>query len=126
MSRIPLLSAAVVSAGITNGVSAQWMVINLNPTPATETLARGIHAGQQVGQAAIAGHPIAILWNGTADSWVSLNPRGSIYSTAHAVHNGHQVGWTMVAGIAHASLWSSTADSWVDLHPNGADYSEAF
>jgi hypothetical protein len=59
----------------------------------------------------------AILWNGTAASYVDLNPVGFIRSYALGTNGTQQVGWGLVTdtGSSQALLWSGTADSCVNL-----------
>jgi hypothetical protein len=92
-------------------------VINLHPEGATSSEAYGVSRGQQVGRALFDGVWCAILWNGSADSWVNLTPAGMEWSEAYSVHCGQQVGIVQVHGMSRAILWNGSADSWVDLTP---------
>ena len=85
--------------------------------------AYGIWGDQQVG----VGHifdPIrlvthALLWNGTADSFIDLHPAGFERSIAYAVAGNLQVGsanGAATGGMNQARLWHGSADSIVDLH----------
>ncbi len=105
-----------------------WTVVRLHPAGATGSLAKAVGGGQQVGQTydhsgTVSSH--AVVWSGTAASWVDLNPAGSVWSSADAVDGGQQVGYAVVSGVSRASLWSGTAASRVDLHPAGAESSWA-
>ncbi len=77
----------------------------------------------------------ALLWNGSADSYVDLNPSGFTESIASATNGVQQVGtgWRPEFGLTsgtsenfHALLWNSAADSFVDLHPSGFARSYGF
>src|SRR6185503_6525735 len=81
------------------------------------SIARDVWGGEQTGYAIVGGDIHAVLWHGTAASWIDLNPVGSPESFAYAVHAGRQVGSAKVGGVDHACLWTGTAESWVDLHP---------
>lgn len=97
--------------------------IDLNPTGATRSTARGISGGKQVGGAAIGVTPNyhAALWSGTAASFVDLHPAGATDSLAFGISGNQQAGH---AG-GHAGIWFGTAASFVDLHPTGASSSSA-
>jgi hypothetical protein len=62
----------------------------------------------------------ALLWTGSASSYVDLHPRNSGISSSVAmgIGDGQQVGYVSGPGYAwHAALWSGTAESFVDLNP---------
>jgi uncharacterized membrane protein len=63
----------------------------------------------------------ALLWSGTAESYVDLNPSGVHESKAYGVSAGQQVGY----GDGRALLWSGTSDSSVMLNPSGFQHSYA-
>ncbi|MGD1278497.1 MAG: hypothetical protein ABR964_14895 [Tepidisphaeraceae bacterium] len=105
--------------------------VDLNPSWALHSEARGTNGTQQVGFASAEPGPTAgridhaVLWSGTADSAVDLNPTnlsGFDSSLAIATNGTQQVGLGSgsgaTSGHSHALLWSSTADSAVDLNPN--------
>jgi hypothetical protein len=75
-----------------------------------------VDANQQVGFVQVTEDLLthAVLWSGTAASWVDLNPAGSTNSQANGVYCGQQVGFAE----GHAGLWTGSAASWVDLHPS--------
>lgn len=98
--------------------------VDIHPDIATDSIALGVNAGQQVGFAEIADKYHASLWSGTAESWIDLNPANSTRSSAQAVYAGQQVGYAVV-GAQHAGIWSGTAASWIDLNPAGATTSSA-
>ena len=121
---------AMLSLGTAAGASAQWTVVELQPTGIVEASeAFGVGNGFQAGYTRIGSgrdwH--AILWNGTAASWVDLNPSFSLISQALGAGGGQQVGYVMGAldHIRRASLWSGSASSWVDLTPPGVTESIA-
>jgi hypothetical protein len=76
--------------------------------------AYGVEGGQQVGD----GDGHALLWKGSADSYVVLNPSGFTYSYAFGTDGARQVGYGYGAATSlknHALLWNGTADGFVDL-----------
>jgi hypothetical protein len=90
--------------------------------------ALGVRNGQQVGYASSVPYPYgetfsyhagshAMLWAGTAASYVDLNPVGYVASEALATNGTQQGGWAYNATSQHAALWSGTPDSFVDLNP---------
>ncbi|MCA9279955.1 MAG: hypothetical protein H6815_12700 [Phycisphaeraceae bacterium] len=107
-------------AGFTTSVHAQWTVTNLHPpglSSGWQSEALAISGGQQVGLVfGGSGVGRAILWSGSAASWIDLSPPGSSWSRAVAVSGGQQVGSATI-GNTRAGLWNGTAASWVDLHP---------
>ncbi len=83
-----------------------------------ESIAYGVHAGQQVGRR----NGVACLWNGTAASRVDLHPSGVFApeSGALGVHGGQQAGyvlhWIGEDAYQRAQLWNGVAWSGMDLH----------
>jgi hypothetical protein len=88
-----------------------------------------VSGGQQVGSGASAGNSAqALLWSGTAGSFVNLNPAGFTLSEAVGVSGGQQIGdgyGPSTGNNYHALLWSGTAGSYVDLNPSGFTSSRA-
>ena len=84
--------------------------------------ATGTTGTRHVGDAG--GH--ALLWTGTADSYVDLHPTGFEFSNASDVFENTQVGagYDPLTG-GHALLWNGTAESVVDLHASGYLHSDA-
>ena len=100
---------------------------NLHPLGYSYSKALGVKSGQQVGYASSIPYPYgetlsyhlgshAILWAGTAASFVDLNPAGFLASEALATNGTQQAGWAY-ATTQHAALWSGSAAGFVDLHP---------
>jgi len=89
-----------------------------------------VSAGKQVGSARVGaeGQQHAVIWSGTANSYVDLHPAGTKESRAFGVSRDgvYQVGGVDI-GIGwvywRATLWAGTAASRVDLHRG--DYSQA-
>ena len=95
--------------------------------------ALAVKNGQQVGYGSTLPYPYgenfayhagsrALLWAGTAASFVDLNPTGYDASEAWATNGTQQGGHAYLAvplPSQHAALWSGTAASFVDLHPAG-------
>src|SRR5262245_33572441 len=86
----------------------------LHPAPFTTTSGLAGADGSQVGSGSgplTGGQDHALLWNGTADSYVDLNPAGFSSSRAYGASSTNQVGSATSAGSDHAMLWSGTAAS---------------
>ena len=104
---------------------------DLSPPPPLGTGSSDAYAttgGQQAGSASIGPdfEQHAIVWSGTAASFVSLNPLGALGSGLLATTGSQQAGFAFLGGSTHAGLWSGTAASFVDLHPIGASFSTAY
>jgi hypothetical protein len=106
--------------------------VNLNPisngayTYNSGTVAFGVGGGQEVGYGDFSqGGPYshALLWRGTAASYVDLNPAGYSNTTAVATNGSIQAGYSSAyIGNApeptpYAMMWSGTAASAVSLQP---------
>jgi uncharacterized membrane protein len=94
----------------------------LHPLGFDYSQAVNVSGTQQVGDGDVLGGSHsrhALLWNGTAGSFVDLNPAGFSASLATGVSNNKQAGYGLTGNAAHALLWSGTAASVVDLHPVG-------
>ncbi|MEN6426746.1 MAG: PEP-CTERM sorting domain-containing protein [Phycisphaerales bacterium] len=101
--------------------AADYTAVILAPGGFPFSNALGVSGGQQVGWAHCSGRgrPHAMLWSGTAESYVDLNPSGFLESSATGISGGQQVGGgvgTATGGEWHALLWSGTAESYVDLN----------
>ncbi len=62
----------------------------------------------------------ALLWSGSAESYVDLNPDGFDWSIAGGVSGSQQVGWgegPATGGTWHALLWGGDGANYVDLNP---------
>lgn len=66
----------------------------------------------------------ALLWNGTASSFIDLHPAGYSSSQANGIGGNQQVGFAL-ASARHAILWTGSSQSAVDLNPVGFSDSEA-
>jgi hypothetical protein len=112
--------------------------VDLNPSGFSWSEAYGTSGTQQVGggggPAATGGlgyqNEHALLWNGTAASYVDLNPSGFDYSEARGTSGWQQVGYGMNPAngdnIVHALLWCSSAAIYFDLNPSGFTQSKAY
>jgi len=119
--------------------TADYTAVILHPSGFDWSEAYGISDGQQVGAGAgtaTGGSSHALLWSGTADSYVDLNPSSLTVdsmpccgSCVLGISSGQQVGWfgfgSPDAGGYHALLWSGTAGSCVDLNPSWINLSQA-
>jgi hypothetical protein len=99
---------------------AQWKVTNLHPRDlpsGTDSYGLATTDTQQVGYYVIAGpfSPVstAVMWTGTAESYVILGEEDNSY--ANDTNGTQQVG----AIAPHAVLWNGSADSVVELTPRG-------
>lgn len=111
--------------------------VDLHPQGFVSSIAYDLSGNQQVGYGYYYGpigepysHRIhALLWNGTADSYVDLNPSGFFSSRATGTNGAQQSGWgnlEATSSVSHALLWSGSAAGAVDLHPSGFTSSMAF
>ncbi len=100
---------------------------NLHPLGYTYSKALGVKSGQQVGYASSIPYPYgetfsyhpgshAMLWTGSAASFVDLNPPGYLASEALATNGTQQGGWAYTTA-QHAALWTGSAAGFIDLHP---------
>jgi hypothetical protein len=116
----------VLLTAVTSAQTNSYKATILNPSGFDYSYASGVDGGQQVGNGygpSTGGEYKyhALIWSGTAESYVDLNPGGFDYSWASGVSDGYQVGWgggSAIGGSTHALLWSGSADSYVDLHPS--------
>ncbi len=114
-----------------NGTPA---AIDLHPLAYTFSRVMGIKSGQQVGYGSTVVYTFgeypagihqtsqALLWNGTAASYVVLHPAANYTASEALATNGTQQGgwgYNLVNGGRHGLLWSGTSTSAVDLHPTG-------
>lgn len=120
------LSITTLAAVLTVCANAQWTVISLNPSGATESRVNAVRDGQQVGSAVVGGVRKASLWTGTAASWVNLSSITAVASEAYGVSNGQQVGYMehytgqfTWNGEKRAGIWTGTGASFLSLHPAG-------
>lgn len=131
---VPVRSVLVILlASLFNSPAvAQWTVTNLQAPEHGLTEAPGVWGHQQVGNTYIDSSIHAILWSGTAESWIDLNPEVAVGAGAYAVSDGRQVGYAYIpttpgtAANVHAALWTGTPASFVDLAPAGAVHSQAW
>ena len=106
---------------------------------AEATVATAAGGGEQVGYGGKAGfgsvlsETKAMLWHGSASSFVWLHPQnGFVTSQALATDGIQEVGSGIIASkvrlatsVTHALLWAHTSSSVVDLQPAGFDQSYA-
>ncbi len=102
--------------------------INLNPSGASESIARGFDGNTIAGRALFSGFERAGIWTGTtAASWVSLHPSGYQFSHAFCVGDGEQGGYVSSNGsVILAALWRGSAASFVDLTPPGQTFCNVY
>ena len=125
---------AVIAQGllVLPAFGTDYQVTILNPV-GWYSFGEGISATTQVGYGATvsdvnAQH--ALLWNGTADSFVDLHPAGFSTSMAYATSGATQVGLASKSApngsiLTHAMLWNGSAASAIDLNSAGLQYSKA-
>jgi probable HAF family extracellular repeat protein len=103
----------------------------LHPDDFLDTNGAGVSNATQVGSGMTADFdgPHALLWTGSAASFVDLHPATGFNSSyAIGARSTQQVGYgsgPATGGNVHALLWSGTAASAVDLNPAGIDTSYA-
>jgi hypothetical protein len=106
-----------------------YIAIDLNPSGFTKSAAVGISGTQQVGSgsgSATGGNSHALLWNGSAASYVDLHPSVFAGSNAVGISGTQQVGLGYtIGGYEHALLWNGSAASFIDLNPSGFVWSIA-
>ena len=89
--------------------------------PDSLTHANGVSNGQQVGWgmgSATGNDGHALIWYGTANSYVDVNPAGFTFSNSVATNGTWQAGWgdgPVTGGETHAVAWNGSAASAVDL-----------
>ena len=103
-----------------------YTAIDLNPSGFfNNSCAYGTSGTQQVGWgfgSASGYYEHALLWSGSADSYVDLNPSGFDWSYAYWTDGTQQVGYGSGSATGyfwHALFWSGSADSYIDLNPSG-------
>jgi len=119
--------ACLLLAGATDA-APRYKVVILNPSGFTSSNAFGVSGGQQVGWGSGPEGTHALLWSGTAESYVDLHPTGFCSSGAYDVSGGQQVGNISPDCFTvhlNATLWSGTAQSYINLHPSWFDGSDA-
>src|SRR4051812_511914 len=130
-----ILRAAILVTAFTLPVASARAVTYtatlLHPDDFLDTNGAGVSNATQVGSGMTADFdgPHALLWTGSAASFVDLHPTtGFTSSYAVGARSTQQVGYgsgTATGGKIHALLWSGTAASVVDLNPAGIDTSYA-
>lgn len=146
------LAGVGVFAGSSTVSLADYVGTDLNPPGFAASQALGVDGGRAIGFGHLppyqapptppdnSGHPEnpppppvaqpvqALLWNGTAQSFVELNPvplqqsPGGFYSVGNAISGNQQGGYVQVntpsASGPHATLWAGTAASKTDIQPS--------
>jgi uncharacterized membrane protein len=123
MKKIILIAAVLVVCGVVDqAVAAEYTAIDLKSSEFRFSWASGISGNQQVGYV-MPWYQLydihAILWNGSAESYIDLNPSGFTYSRANGISGNQQVGFGLVSatgGNHHALVWSGSAENCIDLH----------
>ena len=103
--------------------------IDLNPAGAFESISYFTDGRHQVGFADFRSGTHAVVWSGTADSFVDLAPTnlGFSESVAYGVAGTQQVGNAEPgSGLPHAVLWNSSGSSVVDLNPTSLGFNTTF
>ncbi len=123
IARFGMLAMALALASLGR---AQWTETVLSPPGSISAKAFGAGGSQQVGYARLPdpNWQVAMLWSGSAGSWVNLNAtdRGMLASQAYATTGSQQVGQAQGSDYRYfACLWGGTADSYVNLSPNEGD-----
>ncbi|MCH8275732.1 MAG: hypothetical protein IH851_13190 [Armatimonadetes bacterium] len=107
------------------------VILHSDRIPFVRSFGWGIGDGQQVGTSTVfrSGPGHALLWSGSAESFVDLHPEGFDASHALGVSGGRQVGFREVWQPElrnYATMWSGSASGWVDLHVPSFRHTRAF
>src|SRR5262249_41064724 len=120
------LALAVLALGTSSlsAARAQYIVLSLHPAGFKTSDVSGISGSQQVGSGCTTNETNfhALLWNGSASSYVDLHPAGFSRSYATGTSGSQQAGFGYLNGdTTHPRplLWSGTASSYIDLTPAG-------
>lgn len=120
----------IASGAASQAFGVSYNLVELHPSSGFSTSeATGTSGTQQAGYGwTTGGYRHALLWNGSAGSYVDLHPGGFNESQARGIYGTQQVGYGHDLGTSsyHAYLWSGSAGSCVDLHPSGFYASCAF
>ena len=110
-------------------------VIDLHPGGGwRSSFAYGAAGGKQVGAVANSSSEHAVIWFGSAKSYVDLHTSKFISTIAYGIYGGQQVGHGYIKVTAangatlfanHALLWAGSASRMTDLHPAGLSHSFA-
>jgi hypothetical protein len=103
--------------------------VRLMPPGFDSAIVRGVGGGFQVGEAFKGGRQHALIWNGTASSFVDLDSANYAGTAAYATDGKSQVGAAGTdpnGSVGHAILWHGSAESLVDLNPSGYESSHAY
>ena len=109
-------------------------VIDLHPGGGwRSSFAYAVSGGKQAGALMNSSSEHAVVWSGSAKSFIDLHSSKFISTVAYGILGGQQVGYgyMQLSGahgstiyVNHALLWSGSASTMVDLHPAG--YSHSF
>ena len=126
--RIVIVLTVLAAIAVSQVWGTSYIAIDLTLSGFTNSYATGTNGTQQVGYgySPATGNPAhALLWNGSAASYVDLNPSGLSNSHAAGTNGTQQVGfgWSSTIAFAHALLWNGSAASCIDLNPSGFDIS---
>jgi hypothetical protein len=116
------LAFMALSATASNlALGLTYKAIDLTPSGSNHSHVYGTSGTQQVGYCydpTTGKH--ALLWNGSADSFIDLTPSG-FGAAAWGTNGTQQVGdgsGSATGGKEHALLWNGSSDSYVDLNPS--------
>jgi len=98
-------------------------LIDLTPPTASNSEARAVHAGKQGGQANPSFNRRAVLWQGTAGSWIPLTENTGLVL---GMDSDRQVGIYYGPSAGGACTWGGSETTFVDLHPATAISSGAY
>ena len=129
--RIVIVLTVLAAIAVSQVWGTSYIAIDLTLSGFTNSYATGTNGTQQVGYgySPATGNPAhALLWNGSAASYVDLNPSGLSNSHAAGTNGTQQVGfgWSSTIAFAHALLWNGSAASCIDLNPSGFTNSYAY
>lgn len=108
---------------------AGWTVTVLHPAEYEWSTCLGVGGDKQVGFIdPYIGEQHAVVWSGTAESYLDLHPAGYKFSAAYGVSDSYIVGRvaTIENPADHAALWDGNAEGFIDLNPTGCSDSWAY
>jgi hypothetical protein len=103
--------------------------VRLMPAGFDGAIVRGVGERFQVGEGRKDGRQHALVWNGTAKSFIDLDSADYAGTAAYATDGKSQVGAAGTdpnGSVGHAILWHGSANSLVDLNPSGYESSHAY
>lgn len=122
--------AMPVLLGVPSAPAQNWIAVSLHPPGATSSTVNGLDANRQAGSAVFNGRTEAIVWSGSATSYINLHPNNLVdRSWASGFVNGDPVGTidrpTSGTLPRRAVRWAANGPgiSYIDLMPENCQQS---